>query len=571
MSRRLLKRAQQSQVSIAVELATGLLPEGDNGPKWVQVTREGNFPGYLGGLKPFAFTRADLQSMVDNLRKHPSYKMDASGNAIGQVIPWDFNHASEMNPAEGDLAVSGAPAQAWTLDMQIRNGADGKGELWALTQFMEPGMTYVRSGQYKWASVAVTFNAVDPQTAQNVGAMVTTIAMTNTPFVEGMSELAATRRGASQDAVQARGGYYGEPATDAADAIHMMRDLFGLPETAGAAEVMGQIAIIQEWLASGTAPLGTDPEHLIGCMRRILNLPTLAPQEAVLQEAGMSIQALLEEQAAGVGNPGSAGTAGGDMVPSPPPVAASRQQKDGAIMEEFIKVLASLLGVRQSEDAVLAAVKDGVQLRSGMVEAFGLNRDGVEIILAAGKDGAQAREQLLGLFTALGVSDPDAAVAKVAETMASAAQLKEVMPELENLRVEKGKMEETVAEADVDAAIAACKLHPSMKGALMLQRTTDPEGFVKSFPPNAGATASKSHLTTRVAASGKSPVAAVVETPPADVINLSNFPGRNPTARAKAYLASTDPNWGDKDNETQFLAAVHLRKRTDVIDGEAAA
>lgn len=589
MVRRLLKRAAQSQAYIAVALDALQFPAGENnaGPKWVEVTREGNFPGYLGGLKPFAFTRADLESMVANIRAHPSFKLDAQGTAIGQVIPWDFNHASEINPAQGDLPVAGAPAQAWTLDLQVRPGADGKAELWALTQFLEPGRTYVQAGQYKWASVAVTFNAIHPESGQNVGAMVTSIAMTNTPFIEGMSELAASRRSNTNGAVavEARRNFF-EAAEDAADAIHMMRDLFGLPETAGAAEVMTQIAIVQGWVTSGTAPLGTDPEHIIGSLRTILNLPTLTPQVGVLQEAGMSIQALIEEQATGVGVPGAPGTGDDGMVPPPPPVAASRQQKqDGAIMEEFIKVLASLLGVRQSEDAVLAAVKDGVQLRSGMVEAFGLNRDGLEIILAAGKEGAQAREQLLGLFGALGIEDPDAAADKIAEVMQSAATLKEVMPELEGLRVEKKKMEETVAEADVDAAIAACKLHPSMKGALLLQRTTDPEGFAKSFPPNAAPANGKKNLLKRVAASGATPLRTSADGSSvqlggggnddaasddlgggSDTINLAHYPGSNPTARAKAYLASTNPNWNELDNEAQFLQAVHLKKRPNVID-----
>lgn len=530
----------------------------DTGPKWVQVTREGNFPGYMGGLRPFAFTRADLDAMVSNIKNHPSYKVE-NGVATGRVIPWDFNHASEADPTTGQLPASGAPSHGWTLDMEVRNGADGKAELWALTEFLEPARTYVKGGQYRWASVAVAFNAVHPETGQNVGAIVTSIALTNTPFVEGMAELVASKKAAStvQTNVEAVRTWW-EAARDASEAIGMMRELFSLPETAGAEEIMLHVGVVRGWLESGAAPIGTDPEGIIGAMRLILNLPSLTAQMEVLDEASKSIQALLEEQAAAAGMPAAPTTTGDGTVPEP--------QEDDM---EMLQTLATALGVRANEKSVTDEVTALVELRNGLVEVLGLTRDGTGVIIKAAKDGADAKTKLAGILEAIGVEDVDGAIAKVSSTIEQAKKLTEVMPELDSLKADKEKAEEAAAEADVDAAIAACKLHPEMKGALLLQRKQDPEGFAKSFPKEK-ISAGKSHLlqpAVITASNGKTVPAAGAPTPSGgDIINLGAFPGRNKVARAKAYLSATRQDWDKKSNEDQFLAAVNLTKLPNVVD-----
>lgn len=586
MPRRLRKPAQTRRAAVVVALQ-GLFDGDDDGPKWVQVTREGNFPGYLGGLKPFAFTRADLDAMVANIRNHPAYATNDQGQPVGRVIPWDFNHASEADPTSGDLPVMGAPSQGWTLDLEVRNGADGKAELWALTQFLEPARTYVKTGQYQWASVAVAFNATHPETAENIGALVTSIALTNTPFVEGMEKLVANRQGGAggDEQVQARRTWF-EAARDAGEAISMMRELFALPETAGVEEIMAHVGIVRSWLESGAAPLGTDPEHIIGSMRIILNLPALTPQLAVLDEAGQSIQALLQEQAAAAGVPATPSPEGNGMVPEPSAVAASRQMEEEA-MDELIKVLASLLGVRENEESIKSAVRELAELRDGLTNTLGLSRDGATVILAAAKEGVDAKAKLLSLFEALGVQDPDAALQKVASTMEQAAKLTEVMPELEGLRADKEKADEASAEADVDAAIAARRLDKGLKPALLLQRKNDPEGFAKSFPKIEAPT-SKQHLLSPVATRGNTPQRVTVSRDGAtvqlggpeggspnapaggDVIDLNDYEGANPTARAKAYLKAHVTNWDKLSNEEQFLQAVALKRKPNVINGGAA-
>ncbi len=576
------------KATVTVSLAD-LFSGEDTGPKWVMVTREGDFPGYLGGLRPFVFKKADLEQMVANIKANPAFTVDAAGVGNGQVIPWDFNHASEADPVTGELPVTGAPAQGWTMDMEVRDGPDGKAQLWALTQFIGVALTYVKAGQYLWASVSVAFNAVNAETAQNVGALVTSIALTNTPVVEGMDKLTASNRGTvlpgQIQQIGLRRTWF-EAARDPSDAISMMREMFSLPETAGAAEVMGSVATVQSWLDSGTAPLGTNPEELIGNMRVILNLPALTPQAAVVAEASNSIQALLQEQAAAAGVPGAIENQGGDgMVPEPPmgQIEAAKRRKDMDNMDELIKVLASLLGVRENEAAIKSAATELAQLRDSLTLAMGLSRDGANIILAAAKDGVDAKARLTGILEALGVSDPDAALNKIATQIESSAKLLEVMPELEGLQASAKEVEETAIESDVDQAIAAGHAGKNMRGALLLQRRTDPKEFAEAFPKvKASTQGTKQHLLRAVATAGATPLKVqasqdgstvqlggpdVIGGP--DAINLANYQGRNTTARAKAYLSSTHPNWTSLDNKQQFLAAVALKAQPNVIDQAA--
>ena len=51
-----------------------------------------------------------------------------------------------------------------------------------------------------------------------------------------------------------------------------------------------------------------------------------------------------------------------------------------------------------------------------------------------------------------------------------------------------------------------------------------------------------------------------------ETINLANYPGRNLTARAKAYLAGTHTGWDKLTNDQQFLRAVALKAQPNVID-----
>src|SRR5438045_1273121 len=102
--RRVPKKVLEKSFRDQVELAQAT-PE-DKNPRWIQIARTGLWKGYRVG-RTLEFTVETFTTLVDNFRKHPSYKAGADGKGSTDVIPFDFNHASEMDPAEGDLPVVG--------------------------------------------------------------------------------------------------------------------------------------------------------------------------------------------------------------------------------------------------------------------------------------------------------------------------------------------------------------------------------------------------------------------------------------------------------------------------------
>lgn len=163
------------------------------GPKWNMLAYTGEFLGYRGGDQPFAFTVDHFNAMVANFRAHPAYCSDALGVGCGQVVPFDFDHASELYPADGSMPVTGCPAQGWVLELECRSGASGGFELWGLCDFHEPAKTYVREGRYRWVSIACAFESVDPVSGQQQGCLLTSVALTNRPFLQGLPQIAAAQ------------------------------------------------------------------------------------------------------------------------------------------------------------------------------------------------------------------------------------------------------------------------------------------------------------------------------------------------------------------------------------------
>ena len=165
------------------------VPEND-APKWIQVGEQGLFMGHPSQPRGFELTAEVFQQIVRNFRSHPSYQKDA-----GRVVPFDFKHASEADPA--DIAVNGAPAQAWAHDLDVRVGLDGKAELWALTEYLEPAKSYVRGHKYQWCSMAIWPHSKHPVTGLDVGWTISSIALTNDPFIRGMVPIAAELNGSA--------------------------------------------------------------------------------------------------------------------------------------------------------------------------------------------------------------------------------------------------------------------------------------------------------------------------------------------------------------------------------------
>jgi hypothetical protein len=203
----------------SVDIDTTLLD--DDGPVeagppklvWNQLTKLGAFRGHPSG--PFEITRMTNAEILRNFR--------ATQN---QKIPIDFEHASEQDPTAGAIPTEGAPAQGWIHDLDDR----GVAGLWGLVEWLEPARTYVKQGKYKFFSPAIRFGAKDRVTGQPIGARMTSGALTNNPFLDGMMPLAASDRGAGRavDNMETIQMKLGEYEFDAADVMPKLRlGLFG--------------------------------------------------------------------------------------------------------------------------------------------------------------------------------------------------------------------------------------------------------------------------------------------------------------------------------------------------------
>lgn len=167
----------------AVELDTALLD--DSGPVeagppklvWNQLNKLGAFRGHPAG--PFEITEQINGEIERNFRATQNKK-----------IPIDFEHASEQAPTEGSIPTEGAPAQGWIHDLQNR----GKAGLWGLVEWLEPARSYIKQGKYKFFSPAIRFGSKDRVTGQPIGARMTSGALTNNPFLDGLMPVAASDR-----------------------------------------------------------------------------------------------------------------------------------------------------------------------------------------------------------------------------------------------------------------------------------------------------------------------------------------------------------------------------------------
>lgn len=146
-------------------------------PVWNQLTKLGAWRGHPAG--PFEITRATNAEILRNFKA-----------TVNQRIPVDFEHASEADGTAGSIPVEGAPAQGWIVDLDDR-GAAG---LWGLVEWGERARSYILDGSYRFFSPAIRFGSKDRETGRPIGARMTSGALVNIPFLDGLMPLAAADR-----------------------------------------------------------------------------------------------------------------------------------------------------------------------------------------------------------------------------------------------------------------------------------------------------------------------------------------------------------------------------------------
>src|ERR1700722_4677204 len=140
---------------------------------WVQLAETGAWKGHPAG--EFEMTPETFAQVATNFRNR------------GLPIPFDMGHASEQPPTEGSIPQGGAPAQAWIHAMDNR----GDGGLWGLTEWLDYVRDGIHAGKFGFLSPAMRFGSKDPVSGKPIGARLTSVAVTNRPFLTGLPRLVA--------------------------------------------------------------------------------------------------------------------------------------------------------------------------------------------------------------------------------------------------------------------------------------------------------------------------------------------------------------------------------------------
>jgi hypothetical protein len=512
--------------------------------RWIQVAYEGHFKGHWMG--EFEFTANTFKQLVANFRASPAYRAGAPDAPAEYIlaghydcVPFDFHHASEMPPNQGSIAVNGTPAQAWGLECEMRNGPDGKAQLWVYTRYLEPAATYVREGKYKWTSVSVLFDACDPVSGAKVGAILTSVAITNQPFLQGLPALAASR--------QPLGFRLLDRCDDAElleGALGSMRWLFGLPPTAGAVDMQGEIIKLKSYLSpSGSVPSGIDIASIVCTLRSILGLRTLATVDEVFAELDSFFQRLN-------GAPESAPLNAPQLVQettimttaaAPAPAPAPSTHSDG-LRNELVSVYAPVLKIEAS------AMTD-------------------HKVLLAAQAGAGAMEELASMLEALGAKDVRAALAKIAEAKSISDRFSTLMPQLEAAKQESDmlksqidQMDQSAADAEINMAMDSLgcsrdgRESSPLRKTLLAARKADKEGFRSDYKITTGQAAAAPPAPTHLSQS-------IATVPTGTANGVDDIFGSNRRALARAEAVSREtPLGAEKVDLSSYEGVNELEK-----------
>jgi len=142
----------------------------------IHVAMEGTWEGHPSG--PFTLDRAGFEQAVANFGAHAN------------PIPLDYEHSSVYS-AE-------SPAAGWIQHLSIRDDEDGNAHLWAKAELTDKAAGYVREGAYRFSSGVFEFESTDRQTGADLGLVVSSIALTNLPFISGQTPIQLSRRAAAR-------------------------------------------------------------------------------------------------------------------------------------------------------------------------------------------------------------------------------------------------------------------------------------------------------------------------------------------------------------------------------------
>lgn len=440
--------------------------------KWLHVASEGDFSGHADG--EFVLDRAVFSAFIKNFHADPRYKAPTAGftegtdGGMGQVLPFDFEHASELAATEGSIPVTGAPAPAWAMEVELRDGPNGEAQLWSYTKLGERIRGYIANDEYRHVSIAFSLDASDPESAASIGPRLSSIAFTNHPFLRGLTSIAARDRTVGTQLL-----YWYDAAGSPEQGMEYTRKCLGLGATADVDAVKAEVQKIAGFAAKpDTIPPGVDVGEIFESLRKIWSLPVSATVPEIVGQidtAAAQMTAALAAAAAAsatvpapVAAPVPPPAPAAALPPTPAPVAAT-EPKVTTMLKKLIKALRNLSTVENKQLLTFA--------RSIKLDASEVTEDEATSYV---EQLIKFVENLDTILQALGVADPTAALdaikaGKAAETELAAAKAKltELSAAIDEATAMQSEVDESMEEADVDAAASA-------KGLAGADGTVDP-------------------------------------------------------------------------------------------------
>jgi phage I-like protein len=269
---------------------------------WNQIAKQGRF------FKDGAFFSLDAKVFADILRNFES--------TSNRRVPVDFEHATEAAASAGSIPLIGAPAQGWITRLELRGQ-----ELYGLIEWNELARQYIKDGSYKFLSPAVRFGSRDRVTGQDIGARLSSAALTNVPFLDGMQPLAAKDDSAMteqatqvspirdsqsmplltvEEATEAVLKSSGTMCYSAAEYMPRLRACLGLSDIATAKMCSDHVGMLREHYAACKGDLSKTPTGVrLGdyfmAMRNMVQPPMGATWDEVLDMVEDLIDAAMDE------------------------------------------------------------------------------------------------------------------------------------------------------------------------------------------------------------------------------------------------------------------------------------
>lgn len=413
----------------------------DGTPKklvWVQLAEVGSWKGHPAGA--FDMTPSTFADIVRNF------------GARGLPVPFDFEHASEQDSTQGSIPQKGSPAPGWVHRLDNRS----IGGLWGLVEWLDVGRDLIKSGGYAFLSPAIRFASRDGKSGSPIGARLTSVALTNQPFLSGLDMLRAAK----------------DTSGAASATLSRIKAALGVHSLASAEETRECLVQLRD--ACAQSEDGThDGVLLDDYLQPLVTIAGLAPSVAVsdlLDAVDTMIDAAMAQHVADAhdGDQTSANAINKAAwrararVETPTRAAmADREPEKDTVMNEAEAV------------ALRDAQKKAVDLDVALKDANG-KAEKAEITLKDVSARAETAEKLITEITV-------AVTLKDGETLFGA--VKRLSDENAKLLDDKIKRDEADLVADVDRTITHYKLKSEQKPTLLRLARGDRAAFNDLYPP----------------------------------------------------------------------------------------